>query len=350
MNEVRIGDELSGFVRVGERRPPAVMAEVGINHDGKLERALELVDLAADSGADLIKFQYIDPSAMVHRGLMPELFGLYGRYALSLDDFRAIVERCHQRRMPFVCTVFDSGGAARMAELGVAAFKVASCDMTHLPLLGALASWQLPVILSTGLADIAEVRRSVRTLKRGGCKTPILLHCTSRYPAPAESLNLRAMGHLSKKLRLPTGFSDHSEGILAPALAAALGAVMVEKHFTYDPAADGPDHALSLGPTQFAEMVRQLRLAGQMRGDGRKKPAAVERRERTVGRRGFYLARDVTQGQRVRLDDLSALKPWTALGPFDIARLRGKVYARDIAGGEALTPEDIAPIDAPAED
>ncbi len=350
MNEVRIGDNNCGFVRVGPRRPVAVMAEVGINHDGSVERALELVDLAADAGADLVKFQYIDPPAMVHRGLMPELFEIYSRYALTLDDFRAIAERCQNRKVPFVCTVFNSEGAARMAELGVAAFKVASCDMTHLPLLKALASWKLPVILSTGLADIAEVRRSVRTLKRAGCKTPVLLHCTSRYPAPPDSLNLGAMSPMSNKLSLPVGFSDHSEGILAPSLAAALGAVMVEKHFTYNPAADGPDHALSIGPEQFAQMVHQIRLAEQMRGDGRKKPAAVERQERTVGRRGFYLAQDVAKGQRVRLDHLSALKPWTSLGPFDMAKLRGKVYERDIAEGEALTPADIAPVDSPAED
>ncbi len=349
MNEVRIGDEHSGYVRVGDHRPVAVMAEVGINHDGSVERALNLVDLAADAGADLIKFQYIDPPAMVHRGLMPELFEIYGRYTLSPDDYREIVARCHARKIPFVCTVFDADGAARMAELGVAAFKVASCDMTHLPLLKALTSWKLPVILSTGLADIAEVRRSVRTLKRAGCKVPILLHCTSRYPAPPESLNLRAMEHMSNKLRLPVGFSDHSEDILAPSLAAALGAVMVEKHFTHDPAADGPDHALSLGPKQFARMVCQIRLACQMRGDGRKKPAAVEQQERTVGRRGFYLAREVKQGQRVRLDDLSALKPWTELGPFDMAKLRSKVYTRDIAVGEALTPDDIALNASPAE-
>lgn len=350
MNEVRIGDERCGIVRVGDGRGVAVMAEIGINHDGSVERALELVDLAAESGADLVKFQYIDPPSMVHRGRMPELFDLYSRYTLELDGYGKIIERCRKRGVPFVCTVFDADGAARMAELGTAAFKVASCDMTHLPLLKSLASWKLPVILSTGLADLAEVRASVRTLKRAGCKTPVLLHCLSRYPAPPDSLNLTAMLHMRRKLRLPVGFSDHSEGILAPALAAGLGAVMVEKHFTYDPAADGPDHALSLGPEQFAAMVRQIRLAGQMRGNGRKVPAAVEKEERTVGRRGFYLARDVRQGERVRLDDLVALKPWTTAGPSELGLLRGKIYSRNLAAGAPLTADDFVTGDSQSKD
>jgi sialic acid synthase SpsE len=169
----------------------------------------------------------------------------------------------------------------------------------------------------------------------------VLLHCTSRYPAPPDSLNLSAMRHMQTKLRLPAGFSDHSEGVLAPALAAVMGACMIEKHFTYDPAGDGPDHVLSLGPERFAEMVRGIRLAEQMRGDGRKQPAAIEREERTVGRRGFYLARDVKAGERVRLDDLVALKPWTPAGPFETVRLRGKSYTRDISAGEPLGEKDF---------
>jgi N-acetylneuraminate synthase/N,N'-diacetyllegionaminate synthase len=350
MKDVRIGDEKSGFVRVGPGRPVAVMAEVGINHEGDPKRALELVDLAVDAGADLIKFQYIDPPAMVHKGLMPDLFDIYARYTLEFDDYRRIAERCRSKKIPFVCTVFDAGGAARMAEAGVAAFKVASCDMTHLPLLKSLAQWSLPVILSTGLSDFAEVRQSVRTLKRAGCKTPVLLHCTSCYPAPPESLNLSSMRQMQSKLRLPVGLSDHSEGYLAPALAAGMGACMIEKHFTYDPAADGPDHALSLGPEQFADMVSQIRLADKMRGDGRKRPAAVEQAERTVGRRGFYLARDVKAGERVRLDHLVALKPWTPVGPFQLTLLRGKSYTRDISAGDALGADDFSPVENSSED
>ena len=318
MKYVRIGDESCGYVRVGERLPLAVMAEIGLNHNGDPGKALELVDLAVESGADLVKFQYIDPPAMVHRGCMPELFSLYGKYALSLQDMRRVALRCRERKIPFVCTVFDLEGAARMFETGVCAFKVASCDMTHLPLLRGLGAYALPVILSTGLSELAEVSTSVRELKRGGCKTPILLHCISAYPTPPEQTNLTA-----------------------PALAAVLGACMVEKHFTDNPKAEGPDHALSLGPQEFRLMVDNIRIAEAMRGDGRKKSAPVEKQERRVGRRGYYLLRDVKKGEKVRTEDLVALKPWTEFGPFETKRLRGAVYSRDLAAGSPLSSKYI---------
>jgi len=341
MKQVRIGDERCGYVRVGDRLPLAVMAEIGLNHDGDLRRAVELAGLAKSSGADLVKFQYIDPPAMVRRESMPELFSLYGKYVLSPSQLAQVVERCRSLKIPFVCTVFDLEGAARMVEIGVSAFKVASCDMTHLPLLHGLGQFGLPVILSTGLADLGEVAASVRELKRGGCRELILLHCVSAYPAPVDQLNLAAMNHLRRKLKLPVGLSDHTQGTLAPALAAVLGACMVEKHFTYDSGAAGPDHALSLGPLEFRRMVDDLRLAEVMRGDGRKKPAPVESKERRVGRRGFYLLREVKQGEKVNLSDLAALKPWTEIGPSEAKKLRGTVYAKNLKAGSPLTSKDI---------
>jgi len=341
MKHVRIGDESFGYVLVGERLPLAVMAEIGLNHNGDPGKALELVDLAVESGADLVKFQYIDPPAMVHRGCMSELFSLYEKYALSLQDMKRVALRCRERKIPFVCTVFDLEGAARMFETGVCAFKVASCDMTHLPLLRGLGAFGLPVILSTGLADLEEVSTSVRELKRGGCKTPVLLHCVSAYPAPADQANLTAMFQMRRKFKLPVGFSDHTSGTLAPALAAVLGACMVEKHFTYDTKADGPDHALSLGPQEFRLMADNIRTAEAMRGDGRKKSAVVEKQERRIGRRGYYILRDVKKGEKVSTEDLIALKPWTELGPFEVKRLRGAIYTRDLDSGSPLNPEDI---------
>ena len=341
MKQVRIGDERCGYVHVGSGLPLAVMAEIGLNHDGDLGRALELVGLAKSSGADLVKFQFIDPPAMVRRESLPELFSLYGKYVFSPSQLAQVVERCRSLKIPFVCTVFDLEGAARMVEIGVSAFKVASCDMTHLPLLGGLGQFGLPVILSTGLADIAEVAASVRELKRGGCRELILLHCVSAYPAPADQLNLTAMNHLRRKLKLPVGLSDHTPGTLAPALAAVLGACMVEKHFTFDSAAPGPDHALSLGPQAFRSMVNDLRLAEAMRGDGRKKPAPVEKKERRVGRRGYYLLREVKQGEKVNLSDLAALKPWTEIGPAEVKKLRGAVYAVDLEADSPLNAKDI---------
>ncbi|MCE5271959.1 N-acetylneuraminate synthase family protein [bacterium] len=343
MKQVRIGNEHTGYVRVGGDNPCAVMAEVGINHDGSVERALELVRLAAGSGADLIKFQLIDPDAMVQRGRLGAVWEIYRRHTLSLEDMARVSHACAERSVPFVCTVFDQAGAARMVELGVNAFKVASCDMTHHPLLASLGQYGLPVLLSTGLADLEEVGLAVRALKHGGCKEIVLLHCVSAYPAPAESVNLRAMQTLQRRFRCPVGYSDHTEGALAPALAASLGASIVEKHFTWDSAAPGPDHALSLGPEAFRRMVGDIRLAEKMRGHGRKVPAQVERAERKVGRRGYYLLREVHAGEKVDPKDLAALKPWTEVGPQQWHSLRSLVYARDMAAGEGLNRADVKP-------
>ena len=345
MKEIRIGGEKTGYVRVGGKNRCAVMAEVGINHDGSPERAVELVALAAASGADLVKFQYLDPDAMVHRESLPAVHEIYSRYTLSLADMERVSKACGEHHIPFVCTVFDNDGAARMVETGVSAFKVASCDMTHHPLLEHLGGYGLPVILSTGLADLEEVRAAVRALKRGGCHDPILLHCVSAYPAPPESINLSVIHTLERRFRLPTGYSDHTEGILAPALAAAFGAAMIEKHFTRDSNAEGPDHKLSLGPETFRSMVAEIRLAEQMRGSGRKVPAKVEQAERCVGRRGYYLLRDVRSGERVDTADLKALKPWTEVGPQMARDLRKMVFTRDMKAGEALNSADIRPRD-----
>lgn len=341
MKELRIGSEHCGYVRIGRDQPCAVMAEVGINHDGSVERALELVALAADSGADLVKFQYIDPAAMVHRSKMPGLYELYGRYVLGPAEMARVARACEARRAPLVVTVFDLAGAARMVEAGAQAFKVASCDLTHLPLLEGLGQFGLPVILSTGLAELEEVTLALRALRRGGVKDPVLLHCVSAYPAPMDQLNLTAIQTLSRKFRRPAGFSDHSPGTLAPALAVALGAMLIEKHFSHDPAADGPDHALSLGPDSFREMVTAIRLAESARGDGRKVPAPVERKEREVGRRGFYTTREVQAGERVRLDELAALKPWTPINPMHARQLRQARYTRDLPAGAPLDREAV---------
>ena len=181
MTEIRIGNEHTGYVRLGGKNPCAVIAEVGINHDGSVERALELVALAKASGADMVKFQFLDPAAMVHRPSLPAVYEIYDKYALSLEDMAEISRACAKHRIPFVCTVFDPEGAARMVEAGVSAFKIASCDMTHLPLLECLGQYGLPVILSTGLADLEEVRAErARSQARGGAD--------SRAPSLRERL------------------------------------------------------------------------------------------------------------------------------------------------------------------
>ena len=363
MKPVRIGNEHTGYIRLGPRLPCAVMAEVGINHDGSLDRALEMVSLAADCGADLIKFQYLDPDVMVHEKSLPEVYQIYKKYALTIPEMESVARACEKRRLPLVCTVFDLEGAARMVEIGVSAFKVASCDMTHLPLVRGLGEFGLPVILSTGLADTAEVAAAVRAAKRGGCRDLVLLHCVSAYPAPDNQVNLRAIETIWRRFRLPVGFSDHTGGTLAPALAAVLGAVMVEKHFTYDTQAPGPDHSISLGPEDFRSMVGDIRRAELMRGqmEEESKKSAVMLAKQILHQLGKaqlnedYLRRSALRVLREsdELDKLiaaaekqhetnpQAMRPLIDLWHYYSAAERHRKAARTAEKALALRPDDM---------
>jgi len=272
---------VSGVIPPETRAPVRtyIIAEAGVNHDGRPERALALVDAAAKAGADAVKFQTFDATEVTTRSApkadyqslrtdpAESQLDMLKKFELTDEVYHQLIERCAERGVEFLSTPFDIASVARLERFGVRAFKLASGELTNLIMLRELARLGKPVYMSTGMATLDEVREGSRVLTDAGVKTT-LLHCTSAYPTESDQVNLRAMKTMADALGLPVGYSDHTTSLHIPAAAVALGAVVIEKHITLDKTLPGPDHAASLEPSEFALMVRGIREVELALGDG----------------------------------------------------------------------------------
>ncbi|MFD0789100.1 N-acetylneuraminate synthase family protein [Microbacterium insulae] len=357
-----------------------VIAEAGVNHNGSLQTAKELVDLAASAGADAVKFQTFSADTLA---LESAAMADYQRRAdddarsqldllraleLGHDDFRVLRDHCDARGIRFFSTAFDLGGLAFLVEeLGIPVVKIASGDLTFAPLLVAAGRTGLPVILSTGMADLGEIARALRFLAAGVAQahgaldvgarlTPdvldaawqrrddvvdfaqhvTILHCTTEYPAADDHLDLRALTTIASTFGHRVGYSDHSLGSLASVLAVGLGAAVVEKHFTLDTAAEGPDHAASLDPDALRAYVADLRRVPVMLGSSDKRPHPVEERNRAVVRRSLVAVRDIAQGSVIGEKDLGCFRPESGRTSFDFWDVVGSVASRSYSRGELI--------------
>jgi N,N'-diacetyllegionaminate synthase len=349
---MRKRETIIGDKTIGAGYPIFVIAEVGVNHDGRIAQARRLIDEAADAGADAVKFQTFraDRLMTVTRERLSQqggggetAFEMFRRLELSYEAHRSLKEQADLRGITFLSTPFDEESVDFLDELGVPAFKIASADLTFLPLLKRIASKRKPVILSTGMSHVNEVADALGTLKSSGADDVVLLHCVSSYPAPPDSLNLRVIPRLASQFGLPVGYSDHSDGVLMPLVAASLGAVLIEKHFTLDRNGPGPDHRLSADPAQFTAMVAQLRDIEMALGDGRKCPKAVEEEGRRLGRRSIVSATDIRAYEPIAPWMLAFKRPGTGLAPREADKVVGMVARRDIPRDTVLQWDDIAP-------
>ena len=346
---VAIGERL-----VGPGNPVLIVAEVGVNHDGELHTALELVDVAADAGADAVKFQSFEPAQLVtassplasyqRRGASSEggQREMLARLALGPDEHEAIVERCCERGIMFLSTPFDAGSAQMLAGLGVPAFKVGSGELTNLPLLERLSDYGLTILLSTGMSDLKEVAAAVSVI-RAQAVALVLLHCTSSYPAPEDEANLRAIDTLREAFGVPVGYSDHCLGLAASLAAVARDACLLERHFTLDRDRPGPDHAMSLEPAELRELVDQVRAVEAMLGDGRKRPQPSEQELRTISRRSLVAARPLAAGEMITGESLAVKRPGDGLPPARLASLIGMRLALPLDVDEQLTEAHLEP-------
>jgi N-acetylneuraminate synthase len=327
-----------------------VIAEAGVNHNGSEELASKLVEAAAKSGADAVKFQTFSPEKLVAPGAQTAAYQrqntgatdqLEMLKALALPDaaYARLKKRADERGIEFMSTPFDLESARMLVELGVKRLKVGSGEITNIPFLGALGELGLPLIVSTGMADMDEVAEAVAALPR---ERLTLLHCTSNYPAAPEDVNLRAMTSLRERFSLPVGYSDHTEGTAIAVAAAALGATVIEKHFTLDRGLPGPDHRASLAPDALTRMVADIRAVEAGLGDGVKAPRPAELPVRELVRRSVTLVRARRRGERIAAEDLALLRPGRGIAPKDLGRVAGKRAARDIAAGSTLVWEDLA--------
>jgi len=305
---------------------PLVIAEVGVNHNGSLARARKMVRVAADAGADYVKFQAFRAEELVSRhaataayqkkssGARDQL-SLLRKLELSLKDFAILAKECRRTRIGFLVTPFDAAMAAPLVAMGMDRIKIPSGELTNEPMLRALARFRLPVILSTGMATKAEVGRALSVLRRAGAKDVTLLHCTSLYPAPANAINLRAIETMRRAFGVKVGYSDHSLGDHVSIAAVALGASTIEKHFTLDRALPGPDHKASLEPDELKAMIVRLRETAAALGDGVKRPARGEAAVAQLVRRSWHATRDLPAGAVLAKGDVVLKRPADGLAP-----------------------------------
>lgn len=325
-----------------------MIAEAGVNHNGDLYRALELVDIAAAAGADAVKFQtFVTERLVTHdapkanyqlatTSAEQSQYEMLAELELSADDHARLLERCNDRGIIFLSTPFDEQSADLLHELGVAAFKTPSGELTNLPYLEHVARFGLPMIVSTGMASLGEVEDAVAAIASNGSPPLALLHCVSNYPAAPEDVNLRAMETLARAFGVPTGYSDHTLGIEIGLAAAALGACIVEKHFTIDRTLPGPDHRASLEPPELHALVAGIRTIEAALGDGRKRQRPSEAAAAAVGRKSLVAARDIDRGAQLTNADIAAKRPGTGLTPGLRAALIGRRTRVDIAAGSIL--------------
>jgi N,N'-diacetyllegionaminate synthase len=347
---------MSGFAigarQVGGGAPALVIAEAGVNHDGRLEDALALVDAGAEAGADAVKFQTFDPAALASaqaplagyqasRTDAESQVGMLEGLRLSDDAFARIAERCAQRGVAFLSTPFDEGSADLLEQLDVPAFKVGSGELTNLPFLRDLASRGRPLLLSTGMADLEEVGDAMEAVGQAGATAVALLHCVSSYPAPPDEANLRAMDTLREAFDVPVGFSDHSLGPDVSLAAVARGAELLERHLTLDRGRPGPDHAISLEPGDLAELVGRVRVVESTLGDGRKRSQPSEQNTRAVSRRSLVALRDLAEGETLTADAVGIKRPGGGLPPAALNRVVGARLRRAVQRDQPLTEADV---------
>jgi len=336
---------------VGPGRRCLIVAEAGVNHNGDVGLALRLIAAAADAGADVVKFQTFRADRLVTADAPKADYqlettdagesqlGMLRRLELSADDHRRLMDGCRRHGVGFLSTPFDAESANLLEALGVEAYKIGSGDLTNLPLLRHVASKGRPVILSTGMAGLEEVEAAVAAVGEVGNRRLALLHCVSNYPAAAADANLRAMGAMASAFDVPVGYSDHTPGVDVALAAVALGACIVEKHFTLDRSLPGPDHRASIEPDEFARLVTGIRTVESALGDGVKRPAAREAATAAAARRSLTAARDIPAGSVLTEEMIAIRRPGTGLPPSRLGDVVGRTAAEDIPAGTLLRRE-----------
>jgi N,N'-diacetyllegionaminate synthase len=338
-----------------------VIAEAGVNHNGSEEVALQLVETAARCGADAVKFQTFKADKLVCRGTEKAAYqkaatgdgdqhSMLRLLEMSPAMHEKLVQRCAALGIEFMSTPFDEEAADFLLSLGMRRIKVPSGEITNTPFLRFLAAKNVPLIVSSGMATLAEVEHAVMVIAQEraclGLSQPLdemltLLHCTSSYPASPLDVNLRAMQTIAQATGIPVGYSDHTLGLAVSTAAVALGATVIEKHFTMNKALPGPDHRASLDPVELAQLVAQVREAEQALGSPVKGPVAAEMPVRALVRRSVCLAQDVAAGVPLRAQDLCLLRPGTGIAPSDLEVVVGRVLAHPMLAGSPLVWTDL---------
>lgn len=338
------------------RNKVVIIAEAGVNHNGSLDMAKRLIDAAAEAGADLVKFQTFKADRLVSRSAKKAAYqqnniqsdddsqyNMLKSLELSDEDHHELIAYASKKNIAFFSTAFDAEGLDYLKNLGFDQFKIPSGEITNYPYLKKLAEFGKPVILSTGMADMQEIEDALAVLQTGISKENLtVLHCNTEYPTPFKDVNLKAMISIGNHFGVNIGYSDHTAGIAVPVAAVALGATVIEKHFTLDRNLPGPDHLASLEPDELKEMVKSIReIEWAISGDGIKKPSASEVKNKSVVRKSIHLARDVKAGNIIVEEDLIPLRPGNGISSMKWTEVVGKTVLRDMKALEMLNYSDF---------
>ncbi len=327
-----------------------VIAEAGVNHNGDPVLARRLIDVAAAAGADRVKFQTFSADRLVTMGAAKASYqkassggeetqhAMLRRLELSRAMHVELISYCKSRGIQFFSTGFDAQSVDLLAELGADCFKIPSGEITNLPYLRHVGRYGRPVILSTGMSDLNEIEAALATLEHSGTPRSCItvLQCTTEYPAPMAEVNLRAMLTIRDACGVAVGYSDHTAGIEAAIAAVALGAAVIEKHFTVDRNLPGPDHRASLEPDELHTLVKAIRNIELALGDGAKRPTPSELHNRSVARKSIVAARPIVAGERFSAENLTAKRPGTGISPMRWDDLLGRRAPRDFAADELI--------------
>ena len=323
-----------------------IIAEAGVNHNGSLELAKNLVDKAKDANVDCVKFQTTEkPENLVSKfaqkakyqientGTNETQLQMLKKLCLTFDDFKELKMYCDKKGIMFLSTPFDMESIDFLAELGMPIFKIPSGEITNLPYLRKINSYKKDVILSTGMATLDEIQDALNILK--DCKVT-LLHCTTEYPCPYNNVNMKAMLTLKEKFNLPVGYSDHTQGIEIPIMAAAMGAEVIEKHFTLDKNMEGPDHKASLEPDELKQMVQSIRNIEKAFGNGIKEPQEAEKKNIAIARKSIVAKCNIKKGEKFSEQNLTCKRPGNGISPMMWDEVIGKTADRNYQEDELI--------------
>lgn len=329
-----------------------IIAEAGVNHNGSIELAKQLVDKAVEAGVDYIKFQTFKASKLVTKAAKQaeyqqknigkegdSQYQMLKKLELSPKDHEVLISYCEERGIKFFSTAFDFDSIDYLHSLGLGLWKIPSGEVTNYPFLKRVAAYNEKTILSTGMCEIEDVRAAVDALYKNGLSKEnlILLHCNTEYPTPFEDVNLKAMNALKNEFGVEVGYSDHTKGIEVPIAAVALGATVIEKHFTLDRNMEGPDHKASLEPDELKAMVRAIRnVEKAMSGDGTKHVSNSERKNIAIARKSIVASIDIKKGELLTEDNLTVKRPGTGISPMWWDEIVGTQAIRDFSEEELI--------------
>lgn len=338
---------------IGENRSPFIVAEAGVNHNGSLKLAKEMISIAKASGADAVKFQSFitneiatpaGESADYIKRQSPKFkswYELLKTLELNKKDHEILINECKKQKIIFFSTPYDFRSADMLWKLGVPIFKIASTDTTNIPLIDYIARKGLPLIISTGMSTLAEVREALDSTKRSGNNKIILLQCTANYPSSLENANIKVINSYCSKFGVLAGYSDHTTGYIGAVCAVAMGAVVIEKHFTKNKNLPGPDQKASANPKELKEYINNIRDAFTSLGDGVKRLILEEKRTKSKMQKSLTASKSIKAGEKINKENVLIRRPATGIEPKRLTEVIGKKAAKNIRADRPIRETDI---------